>query len=86
MAGFLNDLRFGLRQLAAKPGFAVAAILTLALGIGANTAVFSVLNGYLLKPLPYPDGEDLVIINGSFPGAHQAYVNVSSFHEISCAA
>ncbi|HET7570538.1 MAG TPA: ABC transporter permease [Gammaproteobacteria bacterium] len=54
MNGFLNDLRFGLRQLATKPGFAAAAILTLALGIGANTAVFSILSGYLFKPLPYP--------------------------------
>ncbi|HET7570536.1 MAG TPA: ABC transporter permease [Gammaproteobacteria bacterium] len=66
MNGFLNDLRFGLRQLAAKPGFAVAAILTLALGIGANTAVFSVLNGYLLKPLPYPQGGELVQIGAKF--------------------
>ncbi|HET7674798.1 MAG TPA: ABC transporter permease, partial [Gammaproteobacteria bacterium] len=56
MSSFFQDLRFGLRQLAAKPGFAVAAILTLALGIGANTAVFSLLSGYLLKPLPYPHG------------------------------
>ncbi len=63
MSGFLNDLRFGFRQLARKPGFATAAILTLALGIGANTAVFSVLSGYLLKPLPYPHSERLVQIN-----------------------
>jgi predicted permease len=66
MHGVLNDLRFGLRQLAAKPGFAAAAILTLALGIGANAAVFSVLNGYLFKPLPYPNGGQLVRIDESF--------------------
>ncbi|HET6725690.1 MAG TPA: ABC transporter permease [Gammaproteobacteria bacterium] len=59
MTGILSDIRFGFRQLAAKPGFTTAAILTLALGIGANTAVFSLLNGYLLKPLPYPHAERL---------------------------
>ncbi|HET7587642.1 MAG TPA: ABC transporter permease [Gammaproteobacteria bacterium] len=77
MNGFLNDLRFGLRQLAAKPGFAAAAIITLALGIGANTAVFSVLNGYLLKPLPYPQSEQLVALGESIPVAGQAYTGVS---------
>ncbi|HET7674392.1 MAG TPA: ABC transporter permease [Gammaproteobacteria bacterium] len=66
MNGFLKDLRFGLRQLVAKPGFAAAAILTLALGIGANTAMFSVLSGYLLKPLPYPDGSRLVQVDAKF--------------------
>lgn len=66
MNGILTDIRFGLRQLAARPGFAAAAILTLALGIGANTAVFSVLNGYLFKPLPYPNGNQLVQIDESF--------------------
>lgn len=63
MNGFLSDLRVALRQLVAKPGFAVAAILTLALGIGANTAVFSFLSGYLLKPLPYPNSAQLVQAN-----------------------
>jgi predicted permease len=63
MSGFLNDLRFALRQLIRHPGFALAAILTLALGIGANTAVFSLLNGYLLKPLPYPHSDRLVQLN-----------------------
>lgn len=65
MNGFLQDIRFGLRQLATKPGFAAAAILTLALGIGANTAVFSLLSGYLFKPLPYPQGNRLarVVVN-----------------------
>ncbi|HET7306256.1 MAG TPA: ABC transporter permease [Gammaproteobacteria bacterium] len=67
MNGFVNDLRIGLRQLAAKPGFAAAAILTLALGIGANTAVFSFLSGYLLKPLPYPHGGQLVQLYSSIP-------------------
>jgi predicted permease len=61
----LADLRFALRQLIKRPGFALAAILTLALGIGANTAVFSLLNGYLLKPLPYPHSDRLVQLNES---------------------
>jgi predicted permease len=67
MNGFLHDLRFGLRQLIKRPGFAAAAILTLALGIGANTAVFSVLNGYLLKSLPYPHSDRLVEVNVKLP-------------------
>ncbi|HET6725723.1 MAG TPA: ABC transporter permease [Gammaproteobacteria bacterium] len=67
MNGSLNELPFGLRQLAANPGFAVAAILTLALGIGANTAVFSVLNGYLFKPLPYPHSAQLAEVNIKLP-------------------
>ncbi|HET7371014.1 MAG TPA: ABC transporter permease [Gammaproteobacteria bacterium] len=67
MNGQANDLRFGLRQLAARPGFAAAAILTLALGIGANTAVFSVLSGYLFKPLPYPHAGRLAEVHMVVP-------------------
>src|SRR5262245_39258551 len=56
----INDLRFGLRMFVRKPGFTAAAVLTLALGIGANTAIFSVAWQMLLKPLPYPDADRLV--------------------------
>ncbi len=58
----LRDLRYGVRSLRRAPGFAILATLTLALGIGAATAVFSVVNGVLIKPLPYPDADALVSI------------------------
>jgi predicted permease len=63
----LRDVRFGLRSLAHSPGFAAAAILTLALGIGANTAVFSVMNAVLLKSLPVADPDRLVYLRTSNP-------------------
>jgi len=69
LESLLADLKLTLRRLRKSPGFAVTVLLTLAIGIGANTAVFSVLNSVLLRPLPYPDPERLVALRLNAPGA-----------------
>src|SRR6266404_3673577 len=75
----MNDLKFALRQLCKAPGFTLVAVLTLALGIGANTAIFSVVEGVLLRPLPFPHPERLVRIFEALDenGARSATLNLS---------
>lgn len=61
----MNDFRFALRQLVKNPAFSAIAIITLALGIGANTAIFSIINAVLLQPLPYPNADRIMVVNES---------------------
>ena len=72
-----KDILYAVRSLVRQPGFTIVTILTLALGIGANTAVFSVVNGVLLRPLPYPQPEQLEYITSQFPslGFNQFWVS-----------
>jgi predicted permease len=82
IAGFFDsvsrDLRHALRVLPRRPAFTVAAVLTLALGIGATTAIFSVVYSVLIKPLPYPNAEELVRIRHSAPGLNVADIFAST--------
>jgi predicted permease len=64
---FVQDVRYGLRSIARAPGFALIVVVTMGLGIGANSAIFSVVNGVLLKPLPYENGEQLVVLRQEQP-------------------
>jgi putative ABC transport system permease protein len=70
MATFLQDLRHAVRLMLRAPGFTLAALLTLALAIGVNTAVFSVIYGVLLRPLPYADADQIVVLSEEHPGGN----------------
>jgi predicted permease len=84
MERFTQDVRYAIRKLAKSPGFAALSILTLALGIGANSAIFSVVNGVVLRPMNYPDPARLMFITSQFPalGFDQFWVSTLEFFEL----
>jgi predicted permease len=79
MGSFWQDVRYGFRVLLKSPGFAAVAILTLALGIGANTALFSVVNGVLFNPLPFPKPDELVALYSRSPTFQQGSITYLNF-------
>jgi MacB-like periplasmic core domain len=76
-----QDMRFAFRMLRKKPSFTIAAVLTLALGIGATTAIFSVVNSLLLKPLPFANSSQLIVVTGTSARVSRFSVAFPDFHD-----
>src|SRR5713226_3126208 len=79
METLLADVRHSFRTLIQSPGFTIVAVLALALGIGANTAIFSVIDRVLLRPLPFPDSERIMRIQRHYPDGNSSSVSVPKF-------
>jgi len=74
----LKDIRYAIRSLLKRPGFTIVAAVTLALGIGANSAIFTVVNAVLLRPLPFPESERIVFLEGVNPALGVTQGNMST--------